>query len=335
MILQNPRTDIIDCRGVLVIGDPHVGSRRPGRRKDPDWPHPVLRKLEHLAALSREQGLATVILGDLFDRPIERDESLKARLVRILRSFASRPIVNVGNHDITHATLSDADSLALLGLCDVVDVVPRSGPVATIRLDGEEIAIGMTPFGQAIPDRLDGFGATARRRIWFTHHDIAFAGAYPGAVPPFAIEGCDLVVNGHLHKPQPAIRAGATLWANPGNITRRNVDCVDQRPAAWILGADATLVPHELPFVEDVFDLTGRIVDPASGKAVAGEIESAFVSLLRAEAATDMARSADGSVIKEEIEARFLCEGTSEGARAILRSLLAEAVERHVAAKSE
>jgi predicted phosphodiesterase len=335
VILQDPRTDIVDCRGVLVIGDPHVGSRRPGRRKDPDWPHPVLRKLEHLAALSREQGLATVILGDLFDRPVERDESLKAQLVRILRSFASRPIVNVGNHDMTHATLSDADSLALFGLCDVIDVVPRSGPVATFSIGGEGVAVGMTPFGQEIPDRLDGFGASAHRRIWFTHHDIAFAGAYPGAVPPFAVEGCDLVVNGHLHRTQPAIRIGSTLWTNPGNITRRNVDCIDQRPAAWILLQDATLVPHELPFAQDVFDLTGRIVDAASGKAVAGEIESAFVSLLRAETATDMARSADGSVIAEEIEARFLREDTSEGARAILRSLLAEAVERHAGAKSE
>jgi hypothetical protein len=333
MILQDARPDIITCNGVLIIGDPHVGSRRPGRRKDPDWPYPVLRKLEHLAALSRELGLATIILGDLFDRPVERDESLKAQLVRTLRSFASRPIVNVGNHDMTHSTLSDADSLTLLGLCDVVDVVPRSGPVARIRIGGADIAIGMTPFGQEIPRQLDGFGAAARHRIWFTHHDIAFAGAYPGAVPPFPVEGCDLVVNGHLHKVQPSIHAGRTLWANPGNITRRTVDCLDDRPAAWILGADATLVRHELPFAADVFDLTGRIVDAASDKAVAGEIESAFVSLLQAEAATDMARSADGSMIAEEIEARFAREGTSDGARAILRSLLAEAVERHVGAK--
>jgi hypothetical protein len=124
-----------------------------------------------------------------------------------------------------------------------------------------------------------------------------------------------------------------TLWANPGNITRQTIDCLDHRPAAWILGSDATLDRRELPCADDVFDLTGRLVEAASDAAVASEVETAFVSLLRAEEATDMARSADGSVIAEEIEARFDREGTPDGVRAILRSLLGEAVERHHGAR--
>jgi hypothetical protein len=328
MILAGDRLDLRTCGGVLIIGDPHVGSRRPGRRKDPDWPGPVLAKLEHCAALARERDLATVILGDLFDRPVERDEGLKASLVRILKGFPHRPLVNVGNHDIEHTTLSDGDTLALLGLCDVVDVVSRSGPALELSLPGRRLGLGMTPFGQAIPQDVTGSFGAVDSLVWFTHHDIAFEGAYPGAQPPFAVEGCDLVVNGHIHKSKTPLTAGRTRWANPGNIARQSVDLLDHVPRAWILGDDGSLQPEVLPHLADVFDLTGRLVRAASGQEVVGAVESAFVSLLQAETPGNLKRSDDGSVIREEIEAQFLGENTPDAVRAIVRSLLTEAVER-------
>jgi DNA repair exonuclease SbcCD nuclease subunit len=332
MILNGERLPPLPCRGLLIIGDPHVGSRRPGRRKDPDWPAPVLAKLEHCAAIARERGLATVILGDLFDRANERDLALKSQLVRILKSFPHRPLVNVGNHDIEHTTLSDSDSLALLGLCDIVDVAPRSGPALELLLPERRIGIGLTPFGQPIPEDVSGSFAEADELAWFTHHDIAFEGAYPGAVPPFAIRGCGMVVNGHMHATKPPVRAGATLWTNPGNIARQSVDLVDHLPRAWTLGADGDLLPHVLPHQSDVFDLTGRVVAAASEDRVAGAVESAFVSLLQAETPGGLKRSDDGSIIREEIEARFEARNTPEVVRAIVRSLLTEAVERRAGA---
>jgi hypothetical protein len=42
MILSGQRLDTRTCKGLLIIGDPHVSSRRPGRRKDALWPKPVL-----------------------------------------------------------------------------------------------------------------------------------------------------------------------------------------------------------------------------------------------------------------------------------------------------
>ena len=328
MILDGERLPPLACRGVLVIGDPHVGSRRPGRRTDPDWPSPVLAKLEHCAALARERGLATIILGDLFDRPVERDGALKAQLVRILRSFPHRPLVNVGNHDIEHTRLSDSDSLALLGLCDVVDVASRSGPAVELHLPDRRLGIGLTPFGQPIPRDVSGSFEDVASLAWFTHHDIAFENAYPGAVPPFAIAGCELVVNGHVHKTQTPVAAGRTRWLNPGNIARQSVDLLDHLPRAWTLGAEGDLVPHVLPHRSDVFDLTGRVVAAAGDAEVAGAVESAFVSLLRAETPGGLKRSDDGSIIREEIEAQFAAQGTPKVVRAIVRSLLAEAVER-------
>jgi len=332
MILAGDQLPAIACNGVLVIGDPHVGSRRPGRRKDAVWPKAVLGKLERCVEIANGRGLAVVILGDLFDRPVETDLALKNRLVRILRSFNHRPIVNVGNHDIQHTTLTDSDSLALLGLCDVVDVVAASGPVAEFQIGTRRIGVGMTPYGQAIPTDVRGVFAGSDLQAWFTHHDIAFDAGYPGAVPPFAVEGCDVVVNGHVHKTQKAILAGRTRWMNPGTITRGSIDLVDHVPRAWILDGSGELEAQALPFEDNVFDLTGRVVDAADGAAVAREVESAFVTLLQAESATELKRSGNGAIIRDEIEAKFSADNTSEAVRAIVRSLLSEAVERHAKA---
>lgn len=332
MILSGERLAPIDCSGLLVIGDPHVSSRRPGRRKDAQWPVAVLAKLERCVAIANERQLAVVILGDLFDRPVETDEALKNQLIRTLKGFRRRPIVNVGNHDIQHTVLTDSDTLALLGLCDVVDVVAASAPVADLRMGEHRLGIGMTPYGQAIPTDVRGSFAGVDLHVWFTHHDIAFDGGYPGAVPPFAVEGCDLLINGHIHKSQKPVLAGRTRWMNPGNITRQSVDLVDHVPRAWILGGSGELEAQELPFEANVFDLTGRVVDAAEGSAVAREIESAFVTLLRSESATELKRSGDGSIVRDEIEARFEQDNTPNAVRAIVRSLLSEAVERHAKA---
>jgi predicted phosphodiesterase len=329
MILSGEQLEPVACNVLLVIGDPHVGSRRPGRRKDEQWPLPVLTKLERCVAIANERALAVVILGDLFDRPVEADEALKNQLIRTLKGFRHRPIVNVGNHDIQHTTLTDGDTLALLGLCDVVDVVATSAPVAEFRLGERRLGVGMTPYGQAIPTDVRGSFSGVDLQAWFTHHDIAFEGGYPGAVPPFAVEGCDVLVNGHIHRTQKAMLAGRTRWLNPGNITRQSVDLVDHVPRAWILDGSGELEAQPLPFKSNVFDLTGRVVDAADGSVVAREVESAFVTLLQAESPTELKRSGDGSIVRDEIEARFAQDDTPDAVRAIVRSLLGEAVERH------
>ncbi|WP_114947948.1 metallophosphoesterase family protein [Microvirga calopogonii] len=331
MIVSGDRLPSLACNGILVIGDPHVGSRRPGRRRDAVWPQAVLGKLERCVAIANERGLAVVILGDLFDRPVETDEALKNQLIRVLKGFKHRPLVNVGNHDIQHTTLTDSDSLALLGLCDVVDVVAASAPVIEFQVDARRIGIGMTPYGQTIPTDARGSFAGVDLHAWFTHHDIAFDGGYPGAVPPFAVEGCDVLINGHIHKTQKSILAGRTRWMNPGTITRQSVDLVDHVPRAWILDGSGALEPHALPYESNVFDLTGRVVEAADGSVVAREIESAFVTLLQAETATELKRSGDGAIVRDEIEAKFNADNTSDAVRAIVRSLLGEAVERHAA----
>ena len=100
-------------------------------------------------------------------------------------------------------------------------------------------------------------------------------------------------------------------------------------PRAWILDGSGALEAQALPFESNVFDLTGRVVDAADEALVAREVESAFVTLLQAESSTELKRSGDGSIIRDEIEAKFAADSTSDAVRAIVRSLLGEAVERH------
>jgi hypothetical protein len=187
----------------------------------------------------------------------------------------------------------------------------------------------MTPYGQAIPTDARGSFSGIDGQAWFTHHDIAFDGGYPGAVPPFAVEGCDVLINGHIHKTQKSVMAGRTRWLNPGTINRQSVDLADHVPRAWILDESGELEAQALPFESNVFDLTGRFVEAAEGSVVAREVESAFVTLLQAESSTELKRSGDGSIVRDEIEAKFNEDNTPDAVRAIVRTLLGEAVERH------
>lgn len=319
----------IQAKGILFIGDPHISSNRPGRRKDASWPAPILAKLERCVEVANERELVPVFAGDIFDEPIERNEALKTRIARLMKRFWMLPITNVGNHDISGSRLSDADSLAYLAVCDGIDAVAVSGAVCVIDVDGRKVGLGMTPYGQEIPRSVEGaFDGIAKgvdSVIWVTHHDIAFQENYPGAVKPFPIVGCDVVLNGHVHNLKTAERVGKTTWRNLGNINRKSADLIDQEPQAWAIAWDGAATGIALPHDKDVFDMTGRLVQAASAPAVVKVEESVFVTLLHAESAGQMAQSADGSVLMEEIDAKCERDKTSPAVRAIVLALLREA----------
>jgi len=330
MILNGERLydEVVQCNGLLIVGDPHVSSRRPGRRNDKDWPTPILDKLEFCARLSRERELATIFLGDLFDTAVEEDESLKTRLVRILKDFHMVVVSNTGNHDIRNTALTDGDTLAMLAASDVLDVVASSGPVMEIAVGGKRLGIGMTPYGQDIPRSVAGLFPQADAVAWFTHHDIAFGKAYPGAVQPFEIEGCGLVVNGHVHDAKDNRKVGRTLWSNPGNINRQTIDLMNQKPTVWVLHGNGSMEPIELPHRSNVFDLTGTLVEAVEAKDLPQDVDSAFVALLEAETAMEMEASTDGSLLLKEIENKFERDKTAPQVRSVVVELLKAAVER-------
>jgi hypothetical protein len=331
-----PNQSIREANGFLFIGDPHLSSRRPGRRKDAEFGQTVLRKIEFAIDIANERRLIPVFLGDMFDRAVETDEMLKTRLIRILRKAWTLPITNTGNHDKANAVLSDGDSLAVLGETGLLKVAVHSGAVETFRIGGRLFGLGATPYGQDAPTDARPFFGKVDTIIWLTHHDVAFENPYPGSMAPFAIAGCRLVVNGHMHLRKRPVQVGKTLWINPGNITRQAIDAIDHVPAVTALTAEGKLETIPVPHEKAVFDLTGKLIDAISpgeeGRKAATEpetAESAFVNLLRADNAMEMGKTDDGSVLLEEIEEKLERDGAPEDLRMIIRSLYDAAVRQN------
>ena len=97
-------------KGILFIGDPHVSSVRPGRRKD-DYLASVIGKLRKASEICWERSLRPLILGDLFHRAKENHLPTLAQLFEVLGNFPVQPLVLGGNHDKNGTLLQDADAL--------------------------------------------------------------------------------------------------------------------------------------------------------------------------------------------------------------------------------
>lgn len=335
-----PVPEYVEADGLLFIGDPHLGSIKPGRRRDVDFGATVLDAVAQAVALANRRRLVPVFLGDMFDRPFEEVERLKTRLTRILAACWTRPISNTGNHDKANDLLEDCDSLALLAAGGTISVVRIGGPVGIYQLGELRVGLGATPHGQPIPADVSGLFGDVDTVVWITHHDVAFEGTYPEAVEPHPIEGCAIVVNGHMHLRKPLVTRGSTVWFNPGNITQTAVDALDHIPAVFELTSDCEIVAHELdlPTGADAFDLTGLQVaavpsEPGAAAetrriVVEAQAPSAFVELLKTQDALEMGRSGDGSLLREAIDARFASDGTPPAVVAAVLALWARASEQ-------
>src|SRR5215207_1147142 len=105
--------EVIPAEGILLIGDPHVSSRRPGRRRDDDFVATVIGKLSAAMSVADAGRLVPVILGDLLDAGDDSDIRMLTLITRVLRSGWCTPWYLVGNHTLTlgrrstHRELSD------------------------------------------------------------------------------------------------------------------------------------------------------------------------------------------------------------------------------------
>lgn len=248
--------------GILLIGDPHLASRRPGRRLDADFGETVMGKLRQADAIAKQRNLYPVFLGDLLHIPHEDDLRTLTRLIQFLGAMNARPVCVGGNHDKSETELGESDALTLLDACGVITPLDRNGLAGTIRIsDGEQtmtVAIGATPYAADTPrsvaqthpelqaavsgrmtDRqahdaiLKATGAD--RILWLTHDNFAFGGEYPNSKPVQDIVGADWRVNGHMHGTTAPIAGTLTAHYNPGNITRMRADRDDYLPAVWEL----------------------------------------------------------------------------------------------------
>lgn len=307
-----------DMNGFLFIGDPHVSSRRPGRRKD-DYVASVLGKIAYAADVARRENLMPVILGDLFHRAGENHLPTISRLTEVLKQFPVVPICLGGNHDKSETRLTEVDALHYLdqvGVLRVFDGECREALV--LETPAGRVALWVAPYGAELPKAIE---SDADQVVLITHHDLAFEGCYPGAQKLYEIEGCDLVVNGHMHKTAPSVQVGRTYWHCPGNIEPLSIDCIDHVPAVWAWrGGDATqpLERIELPHERDCFDMTGLAIAAAAPTTALEGIgaESAsiapiipasshFADLLSAESTLEAARTEDDQTFVEDLEEAF------------------------------
>lgn len=318
-----------DFVGFLFIGDPHLSSTRPGRRLD-DYCLTVLEKLSQAAHICHQNRLIPVILGDLFHRNRENNIELLNLLVTVAKAFPCAPIVLEGNHDKAETALTSHDALSLMGAMGVFRLVTWKGYVDTFDFKGVPVHLWATPYGATIDESIE---AKDGRNVMITHHDLAFAGAYPGAALLTEIKGCDMVVNGHMHKTSRSVVKGVTTWHNPGNISRLSVDTVDHVPSVWewIPEKGVTLQQHALHYVQDVFDMTGLQVaaaTPAELKKTFPRMMrlSQFAELLKVQDTLDASRSEDASMMVDELQS-FLDEFEApDTLRSYLSSMAKEVV---------
>lgn len=303
--------------GFLFIGDPHVTSKRPGRRKD-DFIASVLGKLAVAAEIAQREGLLPVILGDLFHRAGENHWPTISRLTTVLQQFHVVPVCLGGNHDKGETQLSEVDALAYLHQVGVLRVVDgECQEVLTLQTPRGRIALWAAPYGAALPTSIE---SDADQVVLITHHDLAFEGCYPGATELYEIAGCDLVVNGHMHKTAPSVRKGQTHWHCPGNIEPLSVDCIDHVPAVWAwCGGDAAqqLARIVLPHERDCFDLTGLAVAAAATSEAVSALDvpamsvpvlarpSHFAELLSAQSTLEAARTEDDETFLADLAQAF------------------------------
>ncbi len=238
--------------GVLFIGDPHLESRQPEFRKD-DYPAVILNKLRWCLDYAARERLLPAILGDLFDKPRDNPNWI---IVAMLEMFHGREVIGVyGNHDCTNPQLDHHDSLSVIVKSGRLRIVDATSPWIG-QMNCRSVVIGGSSYRQALPQKLNlasyfrSKEATAPLAAWMTHHDLKFPGYDAGRINPVAIEGLELVVNGHIHTRGQPITVGKTQWWNPGNISRRKRSDATKGAVPSALRMDATVLGWRGSYVE-------------------------------------------------------------------------------------
>lgn len=300
--------------GLLFVGDPHIASFRPESRTDDNFMETVLNKLEQAVGLCITYNLYMVILGDLFHDDKDHNVLMLTRLIRLFKQLPNPPVTIIGNHEKTQTKLTDDTFTAVMREAGALYTIEKNQYWGRFKINNEFFYLGGTPYGQTIPTDVTpyirkDFTEILSYTIWLTHHDLGIGTFYPGCIEPREIEGCDIVVNGHDHTYKDPVVRGQTTYFNPGNITRMSVDKKDHEPRvwAWWPKEKRTLVPFNLKYNPNSFNLTGRQVIVADNAPTFKEkevIESKFLQLLenntKNQHAADM--TSDAAVVEKNIE---------------------------------
>lgn len=184
-----------DFKGVLFIGDPHMGSRSPSTRLDEAFNITVEKKLIEAAQICNKKKLFPIITGDLVDRNNDYQPQLWYSLANALRAFDEPPVMILGNHDKNHDRLTKEDVLFVFKELDLIRIMPANGFWGRIdcfnetktKTDEFSVYLGGTQNGNQIPKTVEKKLNTFKEKInkkeeakpnemvvWLSHHDINF-----------------------------------------------------------------------------------------------------------------------------------------------------------------
>jgi predicted phosphodiesterase len=324
---------------ILFVGDPHMMSaaRAPNRRLDSEqFSEVVAGKLEQAGLIARRRRARMAILGDFFDAADDNDLRMLTLSARALSAAGERPMTLVGNHEKLHERVTDNTALGLLRAAGACETLEGSAFFELFEIDGRLVGLGGTGHGNPIPKDLrelkDALGLDML--LWMTHHDLAFGGAYPGAMPIEEIAGVDLMVNGHMHLfKKPEKRGGMVAW-NPGNITRVAIDAADHEPAVWLWKPSRPQELEKIPLEhrKDVFNMAGKMepaakIDEAKAAAELIVEQSLFAEMLREQAGGgDQERTNDASELWEDMSELFEARGSKARVQTAVIELLRESL---------
>lgn len=309
--------------GFLYIGDPHLMSKSPNRRLEEDHEiiHVTTDKLAQSIEKANELNAIAVITGDLFTYAKDSRALLMTLAMRALKK-AKHPVLCLpGNHDILANEVTDDTALAAIAESGLLTLFPEAcGPVGTFVFGDKVVGLGGVVHSQIvdgvmcsqpIPEDVTDWFEAVDEVVLITHHDIAFDGAYPGSLDVYPVNGCKLIINGHMHSTKVPLRAGDTWWVNIGNIFRQTIADAKHVPSVWFWkpGMD---VPeqHKLRYVVEVFDWTGKLGKAAAGGSLIPEMGDddedkasySFVTELSAAIGSEMPKSHDAGILLEDIE---------------------------------
>lgn len=300
-------------KGILFVGDPHLWSKKPGKRIDADFTATVLDKLNQAVEIALKENLYLVILGDLFHVDDENNIEMLTKLTRILKKLKD-PCASVeGNHEKSQTSLSDDVAMSLLREAGVINTLEKNGLAIELPIDDKTILIGSTPYGSDVPDVANiptKYASADPFIVWLTHHNLDFGESYPGVVPVTEIKNVAMLVNGHIHKTKKPKKVGNMMAHNPGNITRLSTDCVDHVPAVWkwVPEQGQDLEPIALKFHKEVFTMIGKQIEvdvaPIMVKEeITPKETSQFVEKMEQQLLADQDKTDDGEHIKQSIKA--------------------------------
>ena len=300
-------------KGILFVGDPHLWSKKPGKRIDANFTATVLDKMNQAVEIALQENLYLVILGDLFHVDDENDIDMLTKLTRILKKLKD-PCASVeGNHEKSQTSLSDDVAMSLLREAGVINTLEKNGIAIELPIDDKTVLIGSTPYGSDIPDAANipaKYTDADPFVVWLTHHNLDFGESYPGVVPVTEIKNVAMLVNGHIHKTKKPKKIGNMVAHNPGNITRLSTDCVDHVPAVWkwVPEQGQDLEPIALKFHKEVFTMIGKQIEVDIAPIMVKEEmtpkeTSQFVEKMEQQLLAEHDKTDDGEHIKQSIKA--------------------------------